>query len=141
MRCKYLFELEFLSFLDICLGVGMLAHMVALFEISGFGDPTAMSHGVGYRCGLDLALLRLWCRPAATVPIPPLAWKLPYATGAAIKRPKKKSSFGIPLWHNGLKIWCCHCSGSSLRFRPLPWNFHRPWVKPQNKYNKMFAWQ
>ena len=74
----------------------MLAHMVALFEISGFGDPTAMSHGVGYRCGLDLALLRLWCRPAATVRIRPLAWKLPYATGAAIKRPKKNPVLEFP---------------------------------------------
>ena len=27
----------------------------------------------------DLALLWLWCRPAAAAPIPPLAWELPYA--------------------------------------------------------------
>ena len=27
----YLFELEFSSFLDICLGVGLLDHMVTLF--------------------------------------------------------------------------------------------------------------
>ena len=30
----------------------------------------------------------LWCRPAA--PIQPLAWGLPYAASAAIKRKKKK---------------------------------------------------
>ena len=48
---------------------------------------------VGHRCGSDLALLWLWCRPAATALIRPLAWDPPYATGAALektKRPEKK---------------------------------------------------
>ena len=52
-----------------------------------------MSSGVGHRCGSDLELLWLgwlWCRPAATVPIRPLAWEPPYAAGAAVKRQKKK---------------------------------------------------
>ena len=31
----------------------------------------------------DPALLWLWCRPAATAPIRPLAWEPPYAAGAA----------------------------------------------------------
>jgi len=43
-----------------------------------------MSRGVGCRHGLDLVLL--WHRPAATAPIQPLAWELPYAAGAALKR-------------------------------------------------------
>ena len=38
----------------------------------------------------DLALLWLWCRPAATAPIRPLAWEPPYATGVALKRQKEK---------------------------------------------------
>ena len=38
----------------------------------------------------DLVLLWLWCRPAGTALIRPLAWKLPYAKGAVLKRPKKK---------------------------------------------------
>ena len=38
----------------------------------------------------DLALLWLWCRPATTAPVQPLAWEPPYATGVALKRPKKK---------------------------------------------------
>ena len=43
------------------------------------------------RQGLDLVLLWLWCRPAAAAaPIPPLSWELPYATGAALERPKKR---------------------------------------------------
>ena len=32
----------------------------------------------------------LWRRPAAAAPIHPLAWKLPYAMGVALKRKKKK---------------------------------------------------
>ena len=38
----------------------------------------------------DPALLWLWCRPAATAPIWPLAWGLPYAEGVALKTEKKK---------------------------------------------------
>jgi len=34
----------------------------------------------------DLVLLWLWCRPAATAPIGPRAWKPPCATGAALKK-------------------------------------------------------
>ena len=49
-----------------------------------------MSCGVGRRGGSDLALLWLWCRPAAIAPIQPLAWELPYATDVALKRQKKK---------------------------------------------------
>ena len=46
--------------------------------------------GVGRRHGLDPALLWLWCRPAATAPIGPLAWDPPHAACAALKRQKKK---------------------------------------------------
>ena len=49
-----------------------------------------MSCGVGRRCGLDLALLWLWHRPAAVAPIKPPAWEPPYAVGEALKRKKKK---------------------------------------------------
>jgi len=38
----------------------------------------------------DPALLWLWCRPAATVLIRPLAWELSYATRGALKSKKKK---------------------------------------------------
>ena len=33
-----------------------------------------------------LALVWLWYRPGAAAPIQPLAWELPYVTGAALKR-------------------------------------------------------
>ena len=38
----------------------------------------------------DLALLCLWCRPVAAAQIQPLAWKPPYARGAALEKTKKK---------------------------------------------------
>ena len=44
------------------------------------GSGIAMRCGVGFRHGLDLALLWLWSRLAAAAPIQPLAWELPYAT-------------------------------------------------------------
>ena len=49
-----------------------------------------MSYGVGCRRGLDSELLWLWCRPAAAALIGPLAWKPPYAMGAALKDKKKE---------------------------------------------------
>ena len=49
-----------------------------------------MSCGVGHRLGWDLALLWLWCKPAATAPIGLLAWEPPYATGVALKKKTKK---------------------------------------------------
>ena len=44
---------------------------------------------IGRRRGSDMVLLWLWCRPAATAQIWPLAWELPHATGAALKTKKK----------------------------------------------------
>ena len=49
-----------------------------------------MSCGVDRRHGSDPELLWLWCRPAPTAPIQPLAWEPPYAADAALKRQKKK---------------------------------------------------
>ena len=48
-----------------------------------------MSCGVGCRHGSDLALLWQWCRPAAVVPVRPLAWDPPYAVGTALKSKNK----------------------------------------------------
>ena len=51
-----------------------------------------MSCGVGRRRGSDPMLLWLWRRLAATAPIIPLAWELPYATGAALKKDKRQKN-------------------------------------------------
>ena len=51
---------------------------------------------MGHRCGLDPALLRLWCRQATIALIRPLGWEPLYAEGEALKKKdlkqKKKSS-------------------------------------------------
>ena len=51
-----------------------------------------MSCGVGLRCGLDCELLWLWRRLAATAPIGSLAWKPPYAEGAALEKTKEEKN-------------------------------------------------
>ena len=51
-----------------------------------------MSCGVGHRRGWDLALLWLWCRPAAVAPTQHLPWEPPYAASAALKSQKKKKT-------------------------------------------------
>ena len=56
----------------------------------GYRSGITMSCDVGCRHGSDLALLWLWCRPAATALIQPLAWEFPYAVGVALKKTKKK---------------------------------------------------
>ena len=54
-----------------------------------------MSCSVGHKHGSNLAL---WHRQVTTAPIQPLAWEPSYATGAALKRPKKKE-FRFPTSH------------------------------------------
>ena len=64
--------------------------------LSGLRNPTSIHATAGSILGLaqcikDLAWLWLWCRPAASAPVQPLAWELPYAAGAALKRKKKNN--------------------------------------------------
>ena len=56
----------------------------------GWESGVAMSCGVGRGHGSDPALLWLWCRPVAAVPIRLLAWEPPYAVGVALTKTKKK---------------------------------------------------
>ena len=60
----------------------------------GYRSGVAVSCDVVRRHGLDLALLRLWRRPAAVAPIRPLAWEPKYVAGAVLKK-KKKEVFWI----------------------------------------------
>ena len=55
----------------------------------GEGSGVAVSFSTDHRRSLDLALLWLWCRPAAAALIQPLAWELPYAVGIPQKRKTK----------------------------------------------------
>ena len=56
-----------------------------------------MSCGVSYRCGLDVALLWLWCRPVAVAPTRPLAWEAPYAVGVGLKKKALSIMFHLHL--------------------------------------------
>ena len=60
-----------------------------------------MSCGVGHRRGLDMALLWLWRRPAATTPTGPLAWEPSYAAGAALEKAKRH----LPPPKKEKKLW------------------------------------
>ena len=54
-------------------------------------DLACCGCAVGRRHSSDPALLWLWCRPAAGSSVQPLAWELPYAKDAALKRQKKQN--------------------------------------------------
>ena len=58
--------------------------------IKGSGFASSFSEGRG--CGLDLALVWLWCGPVAMAVIQPLAWEPLYAVGVALKRHTPKNS-------------------------------------------------
>ena len=45
-----------------------------------------------------------WCRPAATAPIRPLAWKPLYAAGAALKKQTNKKMFLQPTFFKSKKM-------------------------------------
>ena len=62
-----------------------------LASLSGLRIWHCSGCGVGHRHSSDLALLWLWRRSAVAALIQPLAWELPYAVGAALKRAGKKS--------------------------------------------------
>ena len=51
-----------------------------------------MSCAVGRKHGSDPMLLWLWCRPASTAPIQPLAWEPPYTSCAALKGQKTETT-------------------------------------------------
>ena len=58
----------------------------------GEGSGIAVNCGVGRRRSSDPALLWLWCGPAATAPIQPLAWELLYAAEAAQEMAKRQKN-------------------------------------------------
>ena len=63
----------------------MRTQVQPLALLSGFRIQHCRELGVGCRLGLDLALLWLWYRQAATALIRLLAWEPPYAMGVALK--------------------------------------------------------
>ena len=98
------------------------------------------SCGVGGRRGSDLVLLWLWRRLAATAPIQSLAWKPPYAAGAALKRQKRKKKRFIikPLLYKcdfSDKAWSMASVISRSVIRLWPWAGH----ERQSVFLSMFS--
>ena len=62
-----------------------LTNPTSIHEDAGWIPDLAQSC-VGRSHSSDPVLLWLWCRPAATAVIGPLAWEPPYPTGAALKK-------------------------------------------------------
>ena len=56
-----------------------------------------MSCDVGCRCGFDLVLLWLWCRPVAIALIQLLDCELPYAAEFALEKAKRQKKFFLGL--------------------------------------------
>ena len=69
------------------------------FDLWPHSDGTVTSSGLGLRCSSESMLLWLWHRLADLAPIWPLAWELPYATGAALKKRR------VPVEAQQKQIW------------------------------------
>ena len=72
-----------------------------------------MSCGVDLKCSLDLALLWLWCRPAAAALIQPLTWELPFAESTAVKEKQKQKSTSVG--EDVEKVESSHTVGGNVR--------------------------
>ena len=68
----------------------------------------------------DPVWLWLWCRLAAAALIWPLARELPYATGVALKRKKKKKEIGSSSFPFIVCFGCGHKEAPGPGIRPMP---------------------
>ena len=77
-----------------------------------------LSCGVGHTCGSDTVLLWLWRGLAAAAPTWPVAWELPYAAGAALKKQNKTNKQTKRLGENNEELnpwgWAGDCLGLLL---------------------------
>ena len=64
-----------------------------------------MSGGIVHRCGSDIELLWLWCRPVATAPVQLLPLEPPYAMSAALERPSPPKKELVNGLNNFLKYF------------------------------------
>ena len=78
-----------------------------------------MSCGGGCRHSSDLALLWLWCRPAAAAPIRPLRWEAPYAVSAALEKTKRQKNIFQEIVLKGSLGWHLFPTIATINLRPL----------------------
>ena len=102
--------------------VSMRMQVWSLALLSGLRIPHCLElQCLGLRCSLDLALPWLWHILEAAARIWALAWELPYAVGAALKKEKKKKirdllsptifNSNFKKWNsfrkNNISVWLC----------------------------------
>ena len=78
-------------------------------HVVGEGSDIAMGCSIDHRQGSDPSLLRLWCRPAATVSTQPLAWEPPNAMGVPRKKTHAYSQKKFILQSIVVGDVCCNC--------------------------------
>ena len=94
-----------------------------------------MSCSVGRRHYSDSMLLWPWCKPAATVPIWPLAWDLLCAVDAAQKRGKKRKRkrSGVPVSPSAMELLCISHTGPQCQIlQGFPFPMPEPQVREPN---------
>ena len=99
---------------QIRLGI-MRLQVQSLASISGLRIRRCHELWCGSQTRLRSGVAWLWCRPAATAPIRPVAWEPPHAAGVALEkaeRPKKKKKKKRLLLKPG---------SSSVCSGPCPW--------------------
>ena len=121
--------------------VSMRTRVCSLALLSGLRSLSCYSCGVGHRCGSDPMLLWLWPRPAATVPIWPLAqnFHMPWCDPEKEKKKRKmQNDLGLHhlSWYNSgsdisfqghatVKVWDRSTQGNHrLHLTPRNYNEH-----------------
>ena len=97
----------------------------------------------------------LWCRPAATALIRPLAWEPPYALDAALKRTKEKKKKKPTMGHNKIYKLSHNKENHKKMKKPPEWEkivanrawdkgliskIHRQLIQIQQQQNPIERW-